>query len=72
MPAFPRFVSLTCAAALVLFSLPADACDPSPGTNCRGQTCAAQQLGTTKLDGDSKHIIACLKSDYKDSRAFSD
>lgn len=42
----------------------AQACEPSskaPVTVCRGLSCAT--VGATVLDGDKKHIIACLFSD---------
>lgn len=41
----------------------AAACNPGspPGTVCLNQPCA--QLGQTTMDGDQKHIIACLLND---------
>jgi|GEM_PF-1454788 len=64
MPFAFRLVPFVFALTLFSFSSPAFACDPKAGANCRGLTCTQQQLGTTVLDFDKQHIIACLASAY--------
>ena len=60
---------MTCAFLLgfiLLTGLPVSAaaavsfCDPSPGTSCLTEAC--KTLGTTKMDGNYKNIIACLST----------